>query len=93
MYSKILYNEPKKFNSVVFTLSSATAAISCDLITNPMWVIRLRYQTEYLHSGQNKIDSFNIIKSVHKLYKKVKILNCNSRKAFLRFTGAWVQVC
>ncbi len=71
MYSKIIYGDSNKFNALIYTLSAATAAFTCDLITNPMWVVRIRYQTEYLHSGKQKMDSFNVIKSIWKLYKKV----------------------
>jgi solute carrier family 25 folate transporter 32 len=70
MYSKLFYGDSKKFNSVVYTFSSVTAALICDFITNPMWVVRIRYQTEFIISGKQKMDSFNVLKSIIKLYKK-----------------------
>jgi solute carrier family 25 folate transporter 32 len=71
MYSNLIYGDTKIFNSVVYTFSAATSAFLCDLMTNPMWVVRIRYQTEFIHSGKNKMDSFNVVKSIYKLYKKV----------------------
>ncbi len=73
MYAKLLYNDPNKFNSYVYTFSAVTAALTCDLITNPMWVVRIRYQTEFIYSGKQKMDSFNVWKSIIKLYRKVKL--------------------
>jgi hypothetical protein len=70
-YSNLIYNNPNKLNSVVYTLSAATSAIICDLITNPMWVVRVRYQAEFIMSGKQKMDSFNVLKSIRKLYRKV----------------------
>ncbi len=69
-YSKLIYQNKNTFNSYVYTLSSVSAAITCDLITNPMWVVRIRYQTEYIISGKQKMDSFNVPKSIYKLYKR-----------------------
>lgn len=68
-YSRLIYNDVNKFNSVIYTLSAITAAFACDLMTNPMWVVRIRYQTEFIHSGCHKMDSFNVVKSIRKLYK------------------------
>jgi hypothetical protein len=70
-YATKIYKDSNHFNSVVYTLSAVTAALTCDLVTNPMWVVRIRYQTEFLHSGCNKMDSFNVVKSIRKLYKNV----------------------
>lgn len=70
LYAKLLYNDPNKFNSTVYTLAAATAAFTCDMMTNPMWVVRIRYQTEFIYSGKQKMDSFNVWKSIIKLYKK-----------------------
>ncbi len=70
-YSKLIYNQDNYNNSVIYTLSSGSSAILCDLITNPMWVVRIRKQTEFIHSGCQKMDSFNIIKEIIKLYKNV----------------------
>jgi solute carrier family 25 folate transporter 32 len=72
-YSSKIYNDSHKFNSVVYTLSAVSSAMICDLITNPMWVVRVRYQAEYIVSGSNKIDSFNVVKLITKLYRKVPI--------------------
>ena len=71
-YASKIYNDPHKFNSVVYTLSAVCSALFCDLVTNPMWVVRVRYQTEFIMSGSNKIDSFNVVKSIRKLYQKVR---------------------
>jgi solute carrier family 25 folate transporter 32 len=70
-YAETLYGDKKQFNSVIYTLSSVTSALICDLITNPMWVVRIRYQTEFIHSGSQKMDSFNVVKAIRKLYRKV----------------------
>lgn len=72
-YSKLIYKQDNYNNSVIYTLSSGSSALLCDLLTNPMWVVRIRKQTEFIHSGCQKMDSFNIIKEVIKLYKNV---NC-----------------
>lgn len=73
-YAKWLYNDSKNLNSLVYTLSACTSGFLCDLITNPMWVVRVRYQTEFIYSGKQKADSFNVFKSIIKLYQKVKII-------------------
>lgn len=70
-YANLIYKQENAFNSVVYTLSSASSALICDFITNPMWIVRVRKQTEFLHSGCQKMDSFNIIKEIINLYKKV----------------------
>ncbi len=67
----MIYGNSNKFNSVVYSLSAVTSALICDLVTNPMWVVRIRYQTEFLYSGKHKMDSFNVLKSIKKLYQKV----------------------
>ena len=58
-------------NAVVYTCASASSALICDVFTNPMWVVRVRYQTEYLFSGLQHSDSFNVPKSVLNLYRSV----------------------
>lgn len=76
-YSNLIYGENNKLNSLVFSLASGTTAVLCDTITNPMWVVRVRHQTEFLYSGNNidknfeNKESFNLLKEVYKLYKKV----------------------
>jgi solute carrier family 25 folate transporter 32 len=70
-YAEKIYGDPKKWNSVIYTLSAVSSALFCDLITNPMWVVRIRYQTEFIHSGSQKMDSFNVVKAIRKLYRKV----------------------
>jgi hypothetical protein len=70
-YSKLIYGNSEKFNALICTLSSMTSAIICDTITNPMWIVRVRHQTEYMHSGNKDKESFNIIKEIYKLYKNV----------------------
>jgi len=74
-YSMIIYNNVFHNNTLIYTLSSGTSALLCDLITNPMWVIRVRKQTEFIHSGCQKMDSFNILKEIRKLYLQVKFKN------------------
>jgi solute carrier family 25 folate transporter 32 len=69
-FAEKIYGDRKKFNSVIYTLSAVASAFTCDLITNPMWVVRIRYQTEFIHSGSQKMDSFNVIKAIRKLYRK-----------------------
>jgi len=71
-YSNFIYGNSNKFNVLIYTLSSGTTAVVCDTITNPMWVVRVRHQTEYIYSGSQKKESFNIIKEIYKLYKNVK---------------------
>jgi solute carrier family 25 folate transporter 32 len=70
-YSQKIYGNPKSFNWVVYSLSASTAGFLCDLITNPMWVVRIRYQTEFLHTGNQSMDSFNVFKLIKQLYEKV----------------------
>lgn len=70
-FAKFLYNEENKINSLIYTLSSASTALICDLITNPLWIVRIRKQTEFLHSGCQKMDSFNVLKEIINLYNKV----------------------
>jgi hypothetical protein len=77
-YTNLIYGKYKKAdysnksNTIIFTLSSASSAIICDTITNPFWIIRLRNQTEFIYSGSQKKESFNIIKEIYKIYKTVK---------------------
>lgn len=68
-----LYNDKFKMNAAVYTLSSASSAIICDIFTNPMWVVRVRHQTEFLFSGSQTGDSFNVPKAIKQLYKDVII--------------------
>jgi hypothetical protein len=70
-YAEQVYGDKKNINSVIYTLSAVTSALICDLFTNPMWVCRIRYQTEYIHSGCQKMDGFNVVKAVRDLYRKV----------------------
>ncbi len=70
-YAERIYHDRHQFDSLIYTLAAVSSGFICDFITNPMWVVRVRYQTEFLHSGKNKMDSFNVIKSIKKLYKKV----------------------
>ena len=63
-YSKLIYGNSEKFNALIYTLSSMTSAIICDTITNPMWIVRVRHQTEYMHSGnkdKESLDSYMLI--------------------------------
>lgn len=69
----MIYKKNECNNAVIYTLSSGTAAMLCDLVTNPMWIVRIRKQTEFIHSGCQKMDSFNVWSEIIKLYKKVKI--------------------
>lgn len=73
-YSMVIYSENNRNNPVVYTFASASAAMLCDLFTNPMWVVRIRRQTEFIHSGCQKMDSFNVWNEIIKLYQKVKNL-------------------
>ena len=57
-------------NAKVYTLSAATAVICSDLVTTPMWVVRIRYQTEFMHSKLSVKESFNVINGIKKLYNK-----------------------
>lgn len=72
-YATKIYKESRKFNSPVYTLSAVSSGLICNLVTNPMWVVRIRYQAEFIMSGSNKMDSFNVVKAMRKLYRKVKI--------------------
>lgn len=73
-FARIIYKKDECNNAVIYTLSSGTAAMLCDLVTNPMWIVRIRKQTEFIHSGCQKMDSFDIWGEIIKLYKKVKII-------------------
>lgn len=70
-YSALIYKQENKFNSIIYTLSSGTTALICDLITNPLWVVRVRKQTEFIHSGCQKMDSFNILREVQLIHQRV----------------------
>lgn len=70
-YSGLIYKQENKFNSIIYTLSSGTTALICDLITNPLWVVRVRKQTEFIHSGCQKMDSFNILREVQLIHRRV----------------------
>ncbi len=70
-YSKLIYNKEYHNNAIIYTLASATSAILCDVITNPLWIIRIRKQTEFIHSGCQKMESFNIYKEIKILYQNV----------------------
>jgi solute carrier family 25 (mitochondrial folate transporter), member 32 len=71
-FSLLIYKKENNFNSIIYTLSSASSALICDVITNPMWIVRIRKQTEFIHSGCQKMDSFNVVKEIRNLYKNVK---------------------
>jgi solute carrier family 25 folate transporter 32 len=68
------YNNQGKFDAWVYTFAATSSALLCDLVTNPMWVVRIRYQTEFIQSGSQKMDSFNLKKMILKLYKKEGVL-------------------
>lgn len=57
-------------NSLVYTCSATLAGVSANLVTTPMWVLRVRYQTEYMYSEKNKKESFNLLKALLKIYNK-----------------------
>ena len=68
-YSNYFYGNNKTPNVIVLSLSSLTAVIISDLCTTPMWVVRVRYQTKYLHDRENNVkESFNLSKEIKKLY-------------------------
>lgn len=68
-YSKIIYDKKDNFNSIIYTLSASTAAICSNLVTTPMWVVRVRYQTEFMYSQRNLKENFNVMKSISSIYK------------------------
>lgn len=48
-----------------------TAVIVSDLCTTPMWVVRVRHQTDYLYNTNGKSkENFNVFKEIKDLYKK-----------------------
>jgi len=70
-YSNLIYKNNNTSNITVLTFASSTAAIISNLITTPMWVIRVRFQTEYMYNNQStQNESFNIIKEIVKIYNK-----------------------
>ncbi len=69
-YSKLIYNNEETLNSKIYTLAATTAAVTANLVTTPMWVVRVRYQTEYMYTKKNLSESFNILKSIHTIYTK-----------------------
>jgi hypothetical protein len=69
-----IHNDVNKNDLIVYSLAASSAAIICDFITNPLWMIRIQHQTEYITTGNSKTDSFNIIKPIKELYKKVKFI-------------------
>lgn len=85
-YSKKIYDDPKRINSVVYSLAATSTAFICDFITNPLWVVRIRYQTEYLYTGSQKMDSFNVFKMIRQLYHEV--YSNNIRKASGHYIAA-----
>lgn len=68
-YAMKFYNDASIQNIYVYGLSAVTASTCCDIITNPLWVVRVRYMTEYIHSKKGVYDSFNVFKEIYKIYK------------------------
>ena len=55
---------------LVYCLSAISSTTICDIITNPFWVVRVRYQTEYIHSKRNLTESFNVFREINRIYTK-----------------------
>ena len=75
-YSKLYlsnkwYGSYDKMNLLIYSTSATFSAVTCDIITNPLWVIRLRFQTEFLHSQAYVKESFNLFKEMRKIVQKV----------------------
>lgn len=72
-YSKLLYNNENTQNVKVLSLAAISALFVSDLFTTPLWVVRIRYQTHYMHNqNQGQIgtkESFNLFKEIIKLYR------------------------
>lgn len=71
-YSKLLYNKENVQNIKVLSLAAISALFVSDLITTPLWVVRIRYQTQYMHNKNNKEvvkESFNLFKEINKIYR------------------------
>ena len=78
-----LNGSEEKMNLLVYSLAASISAITCDILTNPMWVVRLRYQTEFLHSKVENKESFNLFKEMRKIVKTVNLnVNLMFRKDF-----------
>ena len=65
------YGSEDKMNLLIYSLSASFSGITCDFITNPLWVVRLRFQTEFLHSKIEKNETFNLFKEMKNIAKKV----------------------
>lgn len=68
LYANKIYNK-EEFNSLIFTLSASTAAISANLVTTPLWVLRVRHQTEYMISNTKKSNNINFLGELNSIYK------------------------
>lgn len=56
-------------------MSAFTSAVICDIITNPLWVVRVRNQTAHMHSKERfHMESFNLFRDIVKIYEKVRII-------------------
>jgi hypothetical protein len=59
-------------NIKVYSLAALTSAVICDIITNPLWVVRVRNQTAHMHSKEKlHTESFNIFRDIISIYHKV----------------------
>jgi hypothetical protein len=71
VYSKYFYKNQTTQNVKVLSLSSLTALLISDLLTTPLWVVKIRNQTQFLYDqNMNTKESFNIFKQIISLYKK-----------------------
>ena len=68
-FSNLLYGKSNNFDSYVYTLSASTAALCSNLVTTPMWVVRVRFQTQFMYDNKSGKESFNVIKSISHIYK------------------------
>lgn len=71
-YSNKIYKK-EEFNSLIYTLSASTAAISSNLVTTPLWVLRVRHQTEYMISNKKPENKINFLNELSSIYKSAGI--------------------
>ena len=58
-------------NLLVYSLAASFSIITCDVLTHPMWIVRLRFQTEFLHSKVDNEETFNLMKAMRKIVQTV----------------------
>ena len=70
---------------VEYFVSSITAGAACNILTNPIWVVRTRIMVQYLHHEDIHYKTDSIIKIMRQMVKEVT--SYTRRKALIRSFG------